>query len=286
MHVFSYNKIILLKVMFKKSDFKRLEVLGSGKKNTKIYKAVHVSTGKFYALKEIEAKNLDKLNEYKEEAVQLMKVQNHPNVIRFYGYYFAETKYASFKLGIVTEYMDQKTNLEYIYRKRKKNNAYWQERELVTMYCSMVSTCAYLQSKGICHRDIKPANIFLLPNHELKLIDFGESKDYFYDPNDEERETFTMATIRGTPQYLSPILWKAHVIDGSSRFAEHNIYKSDVFSAGLVLIQLALMNEVTGFNAKTLEVNGEKLIRENLKILEKMYSPNFSQLFSILLCFE
>lgn len=52
------------------------------------------------------------------------------------------------------------------------------------MYCSMISTCAFLQSKGICHRDIKPANIFLLPNGELKLIDFGESKDYFYDPND------------------------------------------------------------------------------------------------------
>ena len=48
----------------------------------------------------------------------------------------------------------------------------------------MISTCAFLQSKGICHRDIKPANIFLLPNNELKLIDFGESKDYFYDPND------------------------------------------------------------------------------------------------------
>lgn len=75
--------------MFKKSDFKRLEILGSGKKNTKIYKAVHLGTGKIYALKEIEAKNLDKLNEYKEEAVQLMKVQNHPNVIKFYGYYFA-----------------------------------------------------------------------------------------------------------------------------------------------------------------------------------------------------
>jgi hypothetical protein len=37
--------------MFKKGDFKRLEVLGSGKKNTKIYKAVHISTGKVYALK-------------------------------------------------------------------------------------------------------------------------------------------------------------------------------------------------------------------------------------------
>jgi hypothetical protein len=55
-----------------------------------------------------------------------MKVQNHPNVIKFYGYYFAETKYNSFKLGIITEYMYQKTNLEYIiYSKRKKSNLSW-----------------------------------------------------------------------------------------------------------------------------------------------------------------
>jgi hypothetical protein len=94
-----------------------------------------------------------------------------------------------------------------------------------------------------------------------------------------------MATIRGTPQYLSPILWKAHVIDGNSRFAEHNIYKSDVFSAGLVLAQFALMKEVTGFNSKTLETNGEKLIREHLKFLEKTYSPNFAQLLGLLLRF-
>jgi hypothetical protein len=39
--------------MFRKSDFKKLEILGSGKKNTKIYQTVHIPTGKFYALKEI-----------------------------------------------------------------------------------------------------------------------------------------------------------------------------------------------------------------------------------------
>ena len=37
----------------------------SGKKNTKIYKAEHLPTGKIYAIKEVEAKTLDKLNEYK-----------------------------------------------------------------------------------------------------------------------------------------------------------------------------------------------------------------------------
>lgn len=60
--------------MFRKQDFKKLDLLGSGKKHTKIYKVQHIATNKIYALKEIEAKTLEKLNEYKEEAVQLSKV--------------------------------------------------------------------------------------------------------------------------------------------------------------------------------------------------------------------
>ena len=51
--------------MFRKQDFKKVDLLGSGKKNTKIYKALHIPSGKYYALKEVEAKTLDKLNEYK-----------------------------------------------------------------------------------------------------------------------------------------------------------------------------------------------------------------------------
>jgi len=51
--------------MFRRSDFKKLELLGQGKKNTKIFKVEHIPTKKIYALKEIEAKSLEKLNEYK-----------------------------------------------------------------------------------------------------------------------------------------------------------------------------------------------------------------------------
>ena len=114
------------------------------------------------------------------------------------------------------------------------------------MLMSLVSTLAHMQSAGLCHRDLKPANLFLMTNGHIKVIDFGESKDYFR-PDDDGGNP-TTATIRGTPQYLSPILWKAHVVDGNSRFAKHNIYKSDVFSVGLLYYQLAVMEDVTGFN--------------------------------------
>ena len=94
--------------MFRKEDFKKVDLLGSVKKNTKIYKVIHRHSGKFYALKEVEAKSLDKLNEYKEEAVQLFKAQNHPNVIQFFGYFFYETMYNTYRIGIVCEYIEHK----------------------------------------------------------------------------------------------------------------------------------------------------------------------------------
>jgi serine/threonine protein kinase len=65
------------------------------------------------------------------------------------------------------------------------------------MIVSVISTLSYLQSVGICHRDLKPANLFLTNQNEVKIIDFGESKDYFKEADDGG--VGTMATIRGTP---------------------------------------------------------------------------------------
>jgi serine/threonine protein kinase len=109
------------------------------------------------------------------------------------------------------------------------------------MVVSVISTLSYLQTVGMCHRDLKPANMFLDPKtFKVKLIDFGESKDCFREEDDGGAGT--MATIRGTPQYLSPTLWKAHVEgDGHTRHVSHNIYKSDVFSMGLILYQMCAM---------------------------------------------
>ncbi len=61
--------------MFRKQDFKKVDLLGSGKKNTKIYKAEHIPTGKYYALKEVEAKTLEKLNEYKVSQALLFLIE-------------------------------------------------------------------------------------------------------------------------------------------------------------------------------------------------------------------
>lgn len=270
--------------MFRRTDFKKLELFGNGKKNTRVFKVKHIKTGKIYVLKEVEAHSLDKLNEYKEEAVQLSKVQNHPNVLQFYGYYFYETPHNTYKLGIISESINRELNLELIYRKRAKSRQYFSENELTIMIYSLVDAFAYLESVGICHRDIKPTNLFLLENFQIKVIDFGESKE-FVDEDDEEDEHSALATIRGTPQYLSPILWEAHVIN-QVKHVEHNMFKSDVFSAGLVIFQIAALKDVNGFNQKTDNCNGERLIYEGLRMLGKKYSNKIIDILSLMLKFD
>ena len=269
--------------MFRRTDFKKLELFGNGKKNTRVFKVKHIKTGKIYVLKEVEAHSLDKLNEYKEEAVQLSKVQNHPNVLQFYGYYFYETPHNTYKLGIISESINRELNLEFIYRRRAKTRQYFSENELQTMIYSLVDAFAYLESVGICHRDIKPTNLFLLENFQIKVIDFGESKEFV--DEDEEDEHSALATIRGTPQYLSPILWEGHVIN-QVKHIEHNMFKSDVFSAGLVLFQIAALKDVNGFNQKTDQCNGERLIHEGLKMLSKKYSNKIIEIFALMLKFD
>ena len=267
--------------MFRRSDFRKLELFGGGKKNTKVFKVEYIATGQIFALKEVEAKNLDKLNEYKEEAVQLSKAQHHPNIMQSYGYYFYETSHNSYKLGIISEYIHRNLNLEVVYRIREKQHLFWSEDKLLKIAYNLIDTFAYLEHIGICHRDIKPTNLFLLEDYQIKVIDFGESIENYDDEDDENQ----MATIRGTPQYLSPILWEAHVIL-KAKEAEHNMFKSDVFSAGLVLYQLAAMKDVGGFNQKTPQCDGEVLIKEGLKQLSKTYSNKLVEVIRRMLIFN
>jgi serine/threonine protein kinase len=108
--------------MFKREEFLKLEMLGNGtgKKNTNIYKVEHISTKKIYALKEVEGKSIEKISEYKEEAVQLTKAQHHPNILQFYGYYFYRTKHSTVKLGIICEFIKECTNIDKVYKEREK----------------------------------------------------------------------------------------------------------------------------------------------------------------------
>ncbi|HEY4490391.1 MAG TPA: serine/threonine-protein kinase, partial [Acidobacteriota bacterium] len=87
-------------------------------------------------------------------------------------------------------------------------------------------------SAGIVHRDVKPANIMVNARGQVKVLDFGLAKisqtTFAHPPEVSKLETAS-GTILGTVHYISPEQALGKEIDG----------RSDLFSLGIVLYQLA-----------------------------------------------
>jgi serine/threonine protein kinase len=80
-----------------------------------------------------------------------------------------------------------------------KARGYLEEFEVFKFMNQMVSVLMYLEENQISHRDIKLQNFLLKETNDLsniKLIDFGLSKDLTYDN--------LVKNISGTPFYVAP----------------------------------------------------------------------------------
>ena len=82
----------------------------------------------------------------------------------------------------------------------------------------------YAHLQGVMHRDVKPHNTFLLPDANVKVLDFGLAARL--------REPLPgQIAIVGTPNYMAPeVVGASHVYDG----------KVDIWSTGVTLYQLLI----------------------------------------------
>ena len=64
---------------------------------------------------------------------------------------------------------------------------------------------SFLHSKKVIHRDLKPENIMLSEGFEVKIVDFGVSREY------ADRKK-TMTGYVGTPCYMVRVLFFVVVV--------------------------------------------------------------------------
>ena len=240
--------------------FQALKPIGKGSFG-KVYRAVRISDGQEYALKELEIKTMnqrerdDALNE-----VRLLASIKHPHTIRYYDAFFD-----SDKLYIVTEF----ARFGDIGAKIKRHISRKELMDEDLIWCFFIQTLmgtAALHERGIIHRDLKTANIFLTSGRGVKLGDLGVAKI----------AKSGMATTQiGTPYYMAPELWRGRPYDK----------KADVWSLGAVLYEMASLKHP--FEAKDEKGLAQKVMAGIYRPVPDSYSRDLHDAIKVpLTCFH
>lgn len=91
---------------------------------------------------------------------------------------------------------------------------------------------AEMHQHGFVHRDIDPSNAMLTVSGDVKVIDFGISKNLQAELEGRNKKLTSCGTIMGKMEYAAP-----EVVTGDTD--RHN-YSTDVYALGCMLYQLSL----------------------------------------------
>ncbi|CAI0643426.1 unnamed protein product [Colletotrichum noveboracense] len=133
------------------------------------------------------------------------------------------------------ELMDQ--DLESLLLTRKKNPIGWDKavkkwknetkKRIREPLRQLLGGLRALHDAGITHRDLKPLNVLLDKEHNVKITDFGVSKQA------RDRVQTTMSTGTGTTGYTAP-----EVLQVGETFHGNYTEKADLWSLGCVVYRM------------------------------------------------
>ncbi len=189
------------------------EIIGIGGMAV-VYKAHDVIEDRTVAikiLKEEFTSNEEFIRRFKNES-KAIAMLSHPNIVKVYDVSFGDLiQY------IVMEYIDGITLKEFIER---QGSLRW--RDAVHFAVQILKGLQHAHDKGIVHRDVKPQNIIVLPDHTIKVTDFGIARFAR-----SEQRTITDKAI-GSVHYISP----------EQARGEHTDEKADIYSVGVILYEM------------------------------------------------
>ena len=202
------------------SHYRILGKLGGGGMGV-VYEAEDLKLGRHVALKFIpenltgDPKSLERFTREARAASQL----NHPNICTIHG--IEDNNGHPF---IVMEKLEGESLKAHI------SGHPMAMEEVLDVGVQIADALVASHAKGIVHRDVKPANIFLTPNGQVKVLDFGLAKlVHAQDDAAADLSLTAVGIIPGTAVYMSPEQARSETIDA----------RSDLFSFGTVLYEMA-----------------------------------------------
>ena len=152
-----------------------------------------------------------KAKERMEKEAQVLKVINHPNVVKAYDSFEENGTYY-----IVLEYIEGES-----LKDRIKKEGKLKEKEAKNIFEKILSGLKAIHTIGIAHRDVKPDNVLITKEGKVKLIDFGTVTDI----DTKSREITQIQSAGYTPVEIN--------------YAKAKVTPAyDIYSAGMTLYSM------------------------------------------------
>ncbi len=135
---------------------------------------------------------------------------NHPNIITVYD--FGEEQGMAYMAMELLEGADLRELIE----QRRVGGL---EDRLGIME-QILEGLSFAHSRGVFHRDLKPGNIHVLPNGQVKIMDFGLAR--------RAQDAAATGVVMGTPYYMAP----------EQAQGERPTAQTDIFSVGALFYEL------------------------------------------------
>ncbi len=135
---------------------------------------------------------------------------NHPNIITVYD--FGEERGMAYMAMELLEGHDLRELLA-----AGKLRAL---EDKLAMMEQILDGLAFAHAKGVMHRDLKPGNVHVLPNGQIKIMDFGLAR--------RAQDAAASGVVMGTPYYMAP----------EQAEGERATARSDIFSLGAMFYEM------------------------------------------------
>ncbi|CAI9299351.1 unnamed protein product [Lactuca saligna] len=206
-------------------DFSEKNMLGQGGFGP-VYKG-KLPGGEEIAVKRLSSLSGQGLQEFKNEVMLIAKLQ-HRNLVRLLGYCIKGEEQI-----LLYEYMPNRSLDTFIFDRTMCASLDWKMRFEIIMGIARGLNYLHHDSRlRVIHRDLKTSNILLDEDMNPKISDFGLAKIV----KGKDMEAMTNRVI-GTFGYMSP----EYALDGLFSV------KSDVFSFGVVMLEIVSGTKNTGF---------------------------------------
>ena len=260
------------KINSKLSEFDVIREIGKGAEG-KIYEIIMRKNNKRYALKKckiIYPINITKRMNDNKALRNFIETTGSDGIIKLYATICLPNNKGYTDCFEIMELAEKDWEKEIL--KRKNNNQFYTEFELMEIFRNLIGIFASLQKNHITHRDIKPQNIMLI-NNKMKICDFGNARVL-------KGLGIIIQRIRGSELYMSPKIFRAY--ESGKQNVKHNAYKSDVYSLGICFfIASSLCYDGPNYIRQMTDMNKIKEVLDYN--LAKKYSSNLINLIYTML---